>query len=289
MKHPKLARNIGEENVVLSTVFGNGLAVSPWIGKPFTKFIDVKEMASAHKIYSRRHVNWIPATMAYCTDIQVGSVNFAWNRCPFIRRWQCKSKKSATRCLLDSAKRQTYSSTCVPVQGGSISCRLYSSCYRAASIQKRSGAPLAMTVHPSLCFQPSVNVHSKSSKLALFHIVDILVHSGMTVQEIIEGLPTRNGSFSELSGEFLSLFFKQSAVLLFTQHTTMARTKQTARMSTGGKAPRKQLATKAIHRSVRATGSVKKPHSYRPGTGSTDLFVKSLRISRRIYDFSSLP
>uniref|UniRef100_A0A1I7W9D9 Transmembrane protein n=1 Tax=Heterorhabditis bacteriophora TaxID=37862 RepID=A0A1I7W9D9_HETBA len=30
--------NIGEENVVLSTVFGNGLAVSPWIGKPFTKW-----------------------------------------------------------------------------------------------------------------------------------------------------------------------------------------------------------------------------------------------------------
>jgi histone H3 len=45
----------------------------------------------------------------------------------------------------------------------------------------------------------------------------------------------------------------------------MARTKQTARKSTGGKAPRKQLATKAA-RKTPATGGVKKPHRYRPGT-----------------------
>jgi histone H3 len=79
----------------------------------------------------------------------------------------------------------------------------------------------------------------------------------------------------------------------------MARTKQTARKSTGGKAPRKQLATKAARKSAPATGQyntshpshritcrrcplclssppsllslsvsggVKKPHRYRPGT-----------------------
>ena len=49
----------------------------------------------------------------------------------------------------------------------------------------------------------------------------------------------------------------------------MARTKQTARKhgtSTGGKAPRKQLATKAALKSAPATGGVKKPHRYRPGT-----------------------
>jgi len=40
----------------------------------------------------------------------------------------------------------------------------------------------------------------------------------------------------------------------------MARTKQTARKSTGGKAPRKQLATKAARKSAPATGGVKKPH-----------------------------
>uniref|UniRef100_A0A452HP49 Uncharacterized protein n=1 Tax=Gopherus agassizii TaxID=38772 RepID=A0A452HP49_9SAUR len=38
----------------------------------------------------------------------------------------------------------------------------------------------------------------------------------------------------------------------------MARTKQTARKSTGGKAPCKQLATKAARKSAPATGGVKK-------------------------------
>ncbi len=42
----------------------------------------------------------------------------------------------------------------------------------------------------------------------------------------------------------------------------MARTKQTARKSTGGKAPRKQLATKAARKSAPATGGVKKVQSW---------------------------
>ena len=64
----------------------------------------------------------------------------------------------------------------------------------------------------------------------------------------------------------------------------MARTKQTARKSTGGKAPRQQLATKAARKSgaqrswngqewvtpliakLAPTNGVKKPHRYRPGT-----------------------
>ncbi|KAI3952599.1 hypothetical protein MKW98_015828 [Papaver atlanticum] len=46
----------------------------------------------------------------------------------------------------------------------------------------------------------------------------------------------------------------------------MARTKQTARKSTGGKAPRKQLAAKAAMKSTPTTGGVKKQHRYRPGT-----------------------
>ncbi|XP_062071300.1 histone H3.3C-like [Lepus europaeus] len=46
----------------------------------------------------------------------------------------------------------------------------------------------------------------------------------------------------------------------------MAPTKQTALKSTGSKAPRKQLATKATHKSAASTGGVKKPHHYRPGT-----------------------
>ncbi|XP_065073997.1 histone H4-like [Ochlerotatus camptorhynchus] len=39
-----------------------------------------------------------------------------------------------------------------------------------------------------------------------------------------------------------------------------------ARKSTGVKAPRKQLATKAARKSAPATGGVKKPQRYRPGT-----------------------
>ena len=45
----------------------------------------------------------------------------------------------------------------------------------------------------------------------------------------------------------------------------MARTKQTARKSTGGKAPSKQLATKAATKAARKLGGVMKPHRYRPG------------------------
>ena len=52
-------------------------------------------------------------------------------------------------------------------------------------------------------------------------------------------------------------------VLNFNFKKDMARTKQTARKSTGGKAPRKQLATKAARKSAPATGGVKKPHRYR--------------------------
>ena len=41
-----------------------------------------------------------------------------------------------------------------------------------------------------------------------------------------------------------------------------ARTKQTARESTGGKAPRKALANQAARKSEPATGGVKRPHSF---------------------------
>uniref|UniRef100_A0A3B3DQC9 Uncharacterized protein n=1 Tax=Oryzias melastigma TaxID=30732 RepID=A0A3B3DQC9_ORYME len=52
----------------------------------------------------------------------------------------------------------------------------------------------------------------------------------------------------------------------------MARTKQTARKSTGGKAPRKQLATKAARKSAPATGGVKKPHQKAPHCGLSPKF-----------------
>jgi hypothetical protein len=52
----------------------------------------------------------------------------------------------------------------------------------------------------------------------------------------------------------------------------MARTKQTACKSTGGKAPRGHLAMKAARRLAPLTGGVKKPHRYCPGSqGDTSL------------------
>ena len=76
----------------------------------------------------------------------------------------------------------------------------------------------------------------------------------------------------------------------------MARTKQTARKSTGGSAPRKQLATKAGRQSGPATGGVKKPHRYRPGTialreirryqKSTELLLRKLPFARLVREIS---
>jgi len=62
------------------------------------------------------------------------------------------------------------------------------------------------------------------------------------------------------SSVFLQLLWDKTLIV------EMARTKQTARKSTGGKAPRKQLATKAARKSAPATGGVQKRHRYRPGT-----------------------
>jgi histone H3 len=76
----------------------------------------------------------------------------------------------------------------------------------------------------------------------------------------------------------------------------MARTKQTARKSTGGKAPRKQLATKAARKSAPATGGVRKPHRYRPGTvalreirryqKSTELLIRKLPFQRLVREIA---
>ena len=76
----------------------------------------------------------------------------------------------------------------------------------------------------------------------------------------------------------------------------MARTKQTARKYTGGKAPRKDLATKSVHHSKKEAakrgGGIKKPHRYRPGTvalreirryqKSTDLMFRKAAFTRLV-------
>ena len=77
----------------------------------------------------------------------------------------------------------------------------------------------------------------------------------------------------------------------------MARTKQTARKSTGGKAPRKQLATKAARKSAPSQGNVKKPHRYRPGTvamreirryqKTTELLIRKLPFQRLVREIAT--
>ncbi|GAB1606533.1 histone H3-like [Argonauta hians] len=72
----------------------------------------------------------------------------------------------------------------------------------------------------------------------------------------------------------------------------MARTKQTARKSTGGKAPRKQIVSKVARKSGFVQPGVKKPHRYRPGTvalreirryqKSTELLLRKLPFQRLV-------
>ena len=76
----------------------------------------------------------------------------------------------------------------------------------------------------------------------------------------------------------------------------MARTKQTARKSNGGKAPRKQLSAKTSLKYAPATGCIKKPHLYCPGTvalreirryqKSTDLLIRKLPFQRLVREIA---
>jgi hypothetical protein len=76
--------------------------------------------------------------------------------------------------------------------------------------------------------------------------------------------PLQNRPFSTTNNNSLTLTPPTTPLLnLSSQHTTqqMARTKQTARRSFGGKAPRKQLASKAARKhAAKTTGGLKKPH-----------------------------
>lgn len=76
----------------------------------------------------------------------------------------------------------------------------------------------------------------------------------------------------------------------------MARTKQTARKSTGGKQPRKQLANKAARKSAPTIGGQKRRHRYRPGTRalmeirryqkSVDLLIRRLPFQRLVREIT---
>ncbi|XP_057973825.1 histone H3.3-like [Malania oleifera] len=102
---------------------------------------------------------------------------------------------------------------------------------------------------------------------------------------------------SSIWWQFPSSQGAQWIVFVFSRRPeNMARTKQTARKSTGGKAPRKQLATKAARKSAPTTGGVKKPHRYRPGTvalreirkyqKSTELLIRKLPFQRLVREIA---
>ncbi|KIW35781.1 histone H3 [Exophiala oligosperma] len=73
----------------------------------------------------------------------------------------------------------------------------------------------------------------------------------------------------------------------------MARTKQTARLSTGGKQPRRALHTKTARKSLKA---LKRARRYRPGTvalreirryqKSTDLLIRKLPFQRLVREIA---
>jgi len=79
----------------------------------------------------------------------------------------------------------------------------------------------------------------------------------------------------------------------------MARTKKTARKSNGGKAPRKQLATKAARKYAPTTGGVKKPHRFRPGIvalreirkhqKSIELLIRKLAFQHLVREIAHVP
>lgn len=81
----------------------------------------------------------------------------------------------------------------------------------------------------------------------------------------------------------------------------MARTKQTARKTTGGKTPRKQLGYKVIKKAYNVdlkSNSSKKVHRFRPGTvalreirkyqKSTELLIRKLPFQRLVRELASM-
>ncbi|KAI1381428.1 histone-fold-containing protein [Hypoxylon crocopeplum] len=117
--------------------------------------------------------------------------------------------------------------------------------------------------------------------------------SSSHLQLTLSSLPPSTAKSSINNTNFHQLFYHQYNAK---QSTTMARTKQTARKSTGGKAPRKQLASKAARKSAPSTGGVKKPHRYKPGTvalreirryqKSTELLIRKLPFQRLVREIA---
>ncbi|XP_007463585.1 PREDICTED: uncharacterized protein LOC103069308 [Lipotes vexillifer] len=129
-------------------------------------------------------------------------------------------------------------------------------------------------------------------------IVRYLKRSVYRTKLAIDGLRKRKPHSKEkrLKALLCKLVPVSTQLWRISESDIMARTKQTARKSTGGKAPRKQLATKAARKSAPATGGVKKPHRYRPGTvalreirryqKSTELLIRKLPFQRLVREIA---
>ncbi|XP_020963416.1 histone H3.3-like [Arachis ipaensis] len=99
------------------------------------------------------------------------------------------------------------------------------------------------------------------------------------------------GAYTKPTSDFYGRIFSRFHLPL-----TIARTKQTARKSTFGKAPKKELARKAAKKSSPTTGGVKKPHRFRPGTvalreirkyqKSTELLIRKLPFQRFVREIA---
>ncbi|XP_055879400.1 uncharacterized protein LOC106064839 [Biomphalaria glabrata] len=142
--------------------------------------------------------------------------------------------------------------------------------------------------------------HAKRKTVTAMDVVYALKRQGRTLYGFGGKGPIGASSFFSVARRAYKSLLRARVSSFFLvidkQVDTMARTKQTARKSTGGKAPRKQLATKAARKSAPATGGVKKPHRYRPGTvalreirryqKSTELLIRKLPFQRLVREIA---
>ena len=90
--------------------------------------------------------------------------------------------------------------------------------------------------------------------------------------------------------------YTKTPIKLHRQQLTMARCKQSALKSTGGKAPWMHLATKAARAKAQTMAGVKNPHCYRPGTvvlckirkyqKSTELLIRKAPFQRLVREIA---
>ena len=94
----------------------------------------------------------------------------------------------------------------------------------------------------------------------------------------------------------ISNYFLFFLIIILYQHSQWLEQNKQQEKSTGGKAPRKQLASKAARKSAPSTGGVKKPHRYKPGTvalreirrfqKSTELLIRKLPFQRLVREIA---